>query len=595
MRSAARACLAGSPSVSADPGALIVLTAPLTEIVDHAGYFIQMALASLPPMMERVIDRQYPRWRELQRAADGSALYMPAGLRAVEAALGRVFSPADVVACNPGDLHRFIGPRTRAVGVSTHNPLGMTFAAGVYASIFGSSRQPINAVYARRLFDDINANPYRSQFKVIVGGAGGWQITETHSGAAFGVDCVVEGRGESADALALFRRAVEGSDLPPVAAVAHPTDVRELVVPEKRTTFGVVEMTTGCGRRCRFCLPDRSPQMDVPKDRILAAVRANVRDGNRMISLATEDMFIWGQVRTSTPFYFPNREALLDLFASTAAVPGVDHILLSHATLAPAVVDPELIRRLSDVLLPKSPLTMGRATRRPDNRILSPLIGVETGSVRLARALMPAKAAPFPIEEWPSVVIRGLEVMNASRWFPVMTLMVGNPGETDEDCEATLDLLYEVERRDLFAFFVPSVFTPLRNTRLATSRGVVESRQMSRLQWQVIMKAWQIVARPAIKSRWSRAAWRAGAVGMWAWKLRRSNGPNFTWPLMLFAGVIPERLLARAGRVYPGRPMSIKSRAELLATIKAHHQRFLRGDCGDSPAAEDNPQQATAV
>src|SRR5437762_7663375 len=31
--------------------------------------------------------------------------------------------------------------RSRAVGVSTHNPLGVTFAAGVYASIFGSSRQ----------------------------------------------------------------------------------------------------------------------------------------------------------------------------------------------------------------------------------------------------------------------------------------------------------------------------------------------------------------------------------------------------------------------------------------------------------------------
>ena len=46
----------------------------------------------------------------------------------------------------------------------------------------------------------------------------------------------------------------------------------------------------------------------------MARVRANVRDGNKQISLATEDMFIWGQVHTDTPFYFPNREALLDLY-----------------------------------------------------------------------------------------------------------------------------------------------------------------------------------------------------------------------------------------------------------------------------------------
>ena len=35
------------------------------------------------------------------------------------------------------------------------------------------------------------------------------------------------------------------------------------------------------------------------------AVRANVRQGNNLISLATEDMFIWGQVHTDTPSSFP--------------------------------------------------------------------------------------------------------------------------------------------------------------------------------------------------------------------------------------------------------------------------------------------------
>ena len=29
-------------------GKLIVITAPLTETIDHAGYFIQMSMASLP-------------------------------------------------------------------------------------------------------------------------------------------------------------------------------------------------------------------------------------------------------------------------------------------------------------------------------------------------------------------------------------------------------------------------------------------------------------------------------------------------------------------------------------------------------------------
>ena len=71
----------------ADGGKLIVLTAPLTEAIDHAGYFIQMAMASLPIWMEGVINRKYPKWREVEHNEDGSAKYMPAGVRLVEKSL----------------------------------------------------------------------------------------------------------------------------------------------------------------------------------------------------------------------------------------------------------------------------------------------------------------------------------------------------------------------------------------------------------------------------------------------------------------------------------------------------------------------------
>src|SRR4026207_1721346 len=123
-----------------DGGRKIVLTAPLTEAIDHAGYFIQMAMASLPIWMEGVINRKYPKWREVEHNEDGSARYMPAGVRLVEKSLLREHRSDDVVACFPDDLHKFVGPRTRVVAVSTHNPLGVTFAAGVYTSIFGSSQ-----------------------------------------------------------------------------------------------------------------------------------------------------------------------------------------------------------------------------------------------------------------------------------------------------------------------------------------------------------------------------------------------------------------------------------------------------------------------
>jgi radical SAM superfamily enzyme YgiQ (UPF0313 family) len=540
-------------------------------------------MASLPMWLEGILNKKYPNWRNVEYNDDGSARYMPAGLRVLEASLLRRFPSDDIVCCYPDDLDKFIGPDTRVVAVSTHNPLGVTFAAGVYTSIFGAKSQPINSHYAKDLFTRIKANRWRSNFQVMVGGSGGWQITQTNAWEELSVDCVVEGRSESSDAMDLFEQALRGEKLPRQVDVAHPKQRDEFIFPEKRTTFGVVEMTTGCGRRCQFCVPDLNPQIDMPKEKILSAVRANVRGGNKQISLATEDMFIWGQVHTNTPFYFPNREALVDLYSEVVDTPGVEQHVLSHSTIAPAVVDPVMIEQLTAKIIDKSPIHIPLLSSHPKKKALVPLIGLETGSLRLARQVMPSKGVPFPIEEWPSVIVRGLEILNRNNWFPAMTLIVGSPGETDADVKETLDLIYEVERRGLFAFFIPSIFTPLHDTRMEKTTGVTETKQLSPLQWQLMMKCWKMNLRPGQVSWWGPAAWRAGAIALWAWKLRTLNGPGFTWPLFMFASALPERLMARMGKIHMGRPLPIKTRKELLSTIKPSMRQYLRPDTGDMP------------
>lgn len=579
-------------------GKLIVLTAPLTEAIDHAGYFIQMAMASLPVWLEGILNRKYPDWRKVERYDDGSAKYMPAGVRLVEKSLLRQYSQDDIVCCFPEDLDKFIGPNTRVVAVSTHNPLGVTFAAGVYTSIFGSSKMPINSHYSRELFAQIKSNPNRDNFKVIVGGSGGWQIIQTDMYDELGIDCVVDGRSESNDTLDLFEKAIAGEDLPKEVVVKHPQERDAIMFPDRRTTFGVVEMTTGCGRRCKFCVPDLNPQIDLPKDKIMDAVRANVREGNKQISLATEDMFIWGQVHTDTPFYFPNREALVDLYKEVVETPGVEQHVLSHSTIAPAVVDPIMIKQLSDILLPKSPIHFPYLSSHPEKKALAPLIGLETGSVRMAKKIMASKGVPFAIDHWQSVVLEGLRVLNENNWFPAMTLIVGNPDETDEDIMATLDLVYEMERRGLFAFLIPSIFTPLHDTRMEMEKGVTQTKQLSEMQWQLMMKCWKMNLRPGQYSWWGPTAWRIGSIGMWLYKLRKLNGPNFTYPLLMFSGLLSEKRLEKMGKIYVGKPINVLSRKELIATLKPKQLQYLRADNGDLPEnylAEQRQAQFASV
>ena len=57
-------------------------------------------------------------------------------------------------------------------------------------------------------------------------------------------------------------------------------------------------------------------------------------------------------------------------------------------------------------------------------------------------------------------------------------------------------------------------------------------------------------------------AWRIGSLGMWLYKLRGLNGPNFTWPLLMFSGAISEKNLQRMGKIYAGKPMKVKTRKE---------------------------------
>lgn len=556
-------------------GIPIVLTAPLTESIDHAGFFIQMSLASIPEWMEWVIDRKYPKWREVPRTSAGRAGTAPAGLRVLEAVLSREFGPDHVAVCYPDQLPQLIGPATRVVAVSTHNPLGTTFAAGVYASIFGSSREPLNALYARRMFALISEARRQHPFQVILGGSGAWQVEETGLASELGVDTVVDGRAESAEILDLFRHALDRRPLPPRIEVSHPQRADQLVVPHTRTSFGVIEMTTGCGRRCAFCQPDLRPRISVPADRILDAVSANVASGNGQVSLATEDMFVWRTDEAGLPFFVPNRRELLDLYRRIASHPGVEAITLSHATIAPALVDPDLIAELSDIVMPKSPIRLRAVSNHPEGRALAPLIGIETGSIRIARRIMAGKALPFSIDDWPHIVLNGLEVLNRHNWFPVCTLIVGSPDETDDDARATLDLIYEAERRGLHCMWVPSIFTPLVRTRMEHGQGVRETKQLSKLQWQVIMKGWSVASRIGLQTTWGKAAFGVGSLITWATRLRRRNGPNFTWPLVQFSGAVPEAWLSQARLVYEGRPLPERSREALLASVRPDWQQTI--------------------
>src|SRR2546429_9919840 len=85
-----------------------------------------------------------------------------------------------------------------------------------------------------------------------------------------------------------------------------------------------------------------------------------------------------------------------------------------------------------------------------------------------------------------------------------------------------------MERCGLFAFLIPPIFPPLHNTRMEHQTGFTHTRQLSPLQWQLLMKCWKHNLRPGQYSWWGPIAWRVGSLFMWLYRLRKLRSEEHT-------------------------------------------------------------------
>ena len=113
--------------------------------------------------------------------------------------------------------------------------------------------------------------------------------------------------------------------------------------------------------------------------------------------------------------------------------------------------------------------------------------------------------------------------------------------------------------------------------------GVQRTQDLTPLQWQLIMQCWKMNMRPGLQSWWGPLSYKVGGMLLWAFRLRKTNGKNFTWPMLSFCSALPQGLMTRLGKIYPGRPLEIKTRAQLLASLRPAFWQYLRPDCGDLP------------
>jgi radical SAM superfamily enzyme YgiQ (UPF0313 family) len=406
--------------------------------------------------------------------ADYSAPFAPYGLRKIEAVLlENGFDEDDIMTVHPRHLKHAMGPNTKVVGISSMDPLGMAYVSLTYTSLTGLGDVSATGVEFWRL----SQNPALRKYRVprILGGAGSWQLKNPKLRKRYGIDCIVLGESEH-DAPELFKKAIRGEILPAIVQAKRPAD-EEIPAIRNGAIYGAVEISRGCGRGCQFCSPTMKYRRNFPIEKILQEVRANLRSGANMILLNTDDVFLYG----SKERFLPNREAVVGVYKAVVDEPGVDVVQTAHASLAPAILDPQMVLEITE--------TIGEKCRYHyrGNPVVTVEVGVETGSPRLMQEHMRGKALPYDVSQWPEIVCEAYGILNDANWVPLCTLVTGLPKETEEDVLHTLDLIHRMRR--FKTFFVPLFFVSLEDCALRKEK-TLNLRRLTDLQWQMFIECW---------------------------------------------------------------------------------------------------------
>jgi radical SAM superfamily enzyme YgiQ (UPF0313 family) len=375
------------------------------------------------------------------------------GLGKVEAALlASGFTREDVIITNPEYLNRVIGSATRVVGIGVLDPLGLAYGAKVTEFTLRQFHIPcrhstMSAEFLRVIRSStIQKRRQSGQLKVIVGGPGVWQIADTGMQENLGIDCILEGEAEGVVGN-LFHQALTGKPIPqrvqgtPVSSDEMP----RMVTPSR---CGIVEITRGCGRGCRFCVPGLLKFRSFPLNQILRDIRVNEQAGIREVSLQSDDFLRYGSTRLK-----PVREPVLQLLQAVKEMVGTK-FGASFVSAASIFQDEKLLEEAAEIL------ELG------GSRYSTIEMGIETGSTELLAKHMPGKMKPFKMKDWADIVVGAANALHENNWIGCYSLIIGLPGETSKDVVRTMELVDRIKHFN--CVITPVVFVPAGRLRRST-------------------------------------------------------------------------------------------------------------------------------
>ncbi|MCS7095239.1 MAG: B12-binding domain-containing radical SAM protein [Thaumarchaeota archaeon] len=411
----------------------------------------------------------------------GRAILATYGVRKVEACLFRR-TRYSVVVAHPYHLDKHINSETKIIGINTMDPLGI----GPLTLMFNNAGKMRSWVTEEFLGLMRSVNVLRKErcpkAKVVVGGAGVWEFEMLPWALdRLGIDHAIEGEIDDVAHL-LFEQIIEDSIDTSVFMFGHKSTtfdvsgrprvrylkdsngrfitrnpfsrykiprVEEIPTIINPTISGQAEIMRGCGLDCDFCEVTTRPLRYYPPEKVLEEVKVNLRGGLRHAWFITDNQ--WAYMLKDKD-YWPNKEAIFDLYRTVLSYNGVTGANPMHATLAPVAADPELA------------FGVAKLVRAGPNRHIGVQIGLETGSDKLVKMHAWRKALPLKVGvdcTWAELVVEAQKAYNAAYWIPAYTIILGMVGETDEDLWDTIGLINHMASLNLYFTVTPMALVSL--------------------------------------------------------------------------------------------------------------------------------------
>jgi hypothetical protein len=422
------------------------------------GIFATMQTTHVPEVFMRRFLSQPVRTDGQARAQSA-----PLGLRRLESALLKYTSLTanDVVCTTPERLADVLGPWVKVVAVSSSDPLGRGMSNTTTTQFW--TGELYSRFWTRRMLEDLTRLKRKHGFRIALGGAGAWQwiLHPEHRPSNVEVDVVFQGYFEPAGPR-LFEDLLQGR-CPSDAVVETGSGVDRIQPIRGASMLGIIELSRGCGRGCRFCSMARQGMGHLDPDMILSDLQTNVAGGVRAVVSGSEDFFRYGAGANR-----PDFEKLHGLLTRMREIKGLSFMQIDHGSVT-SVLGLSLeqlveIRRL---------LTWEERTD-----YLWVNMGAESANGHLVAMNSRGKISPFKPEDWSSMVLDAADRLRRSGFFPVFSVVLGLPGETPDDVASTLEMVRRLQAGGSVVF--PIFYEPVTAEDVAAGNGFGIERMTAR-------------------------------------------------------------------------------------------------------------------